>query len=546
MMIRQLFIINIKAMFAAMFTRSRARVKASGKRRFLTGKAGVIAAILLAVYCIGAFGLMFFGLFMSVRDIFIQLDIAWLYFAVAGVLVFTMCTITCIFTAQSQIFNAKDNELLLSFPIRPSSILLARILTLLVVEYAFEALITIPALLVWLLGGYGSALGIVFFVVGFVLLPLLALAVACLLAWIITLITARMRRKNIATLVVSVGFLIAYFMFFGNMQSNIQKLMENGAEIAAAFRRGFPPVYFYGNALANGAPLDALLFALCCVIPFAAIIALLSANFIKVATTKRGAKRIVYSEKAVKTSTALRALTRRELAHYASNPMFILNMTMGSLMMVLAGGFALVKRDMVTELMAQLSQMVPGLTPGLLIGAALAFCATTNCASASLISIEGRTLWIARSMPVRSRDSMLAKLLMHAHIGVWPGVLASLLGVIALKPSSITDMLIAFLLPILFTILMGTGGLALNILLPKFNWVNEVQPVKQGLPVMLLMFGSMALVFVLVLPYALLLKNMMSVSAYIWLVLTVIAAVCALLYHWIMTSGARRYDAYEI
>ncbi|MDR0905030.1 MAG: hypothetical protein LBN00_02440 [Oscillospiraceae bacterium] len=544
-MIFQLFIINLKAIFSQMFNRTRFSPRAQ-RPLPLRGTAGKIGIAARIIYCVGAFGFMFFGLFGSMLDEFFALGIGWLYFAIDGVLVFGICTISCIFTAQSQIFNAKDNDLLLSMPLKPSSILLARILTLLVTEYAFEALISIPALLVWLRGGYGTSLGVVFFVVGFILLPLIALAVACLLAWILTLVTSRMRRKNIVTLVISVAFFAAYFYFAFNMQNYITRLVENGAEIAAAFRRVFPPVYFYGNSVANGAPLDALLFALCAVIPFALIIALLSANFVRVATTKRGAKRIEYREKALKTSTALFALNKKELSHYWSNPMYVLNMSMGSMFMVVGGVAAVVKRGALAELASQFSLLIPGLTPGILAGIALAFFATTNCASASLISIEGKSLWIARSLPVRARDALLSKLLMHLQIGALPGVFASLLIIIALSLYNPSELLIALLLPFLFTLFMGVGGLALNILLPKFDWVNEVQPVKQGMPVVLLMFGSMALLIVLALPYIIFLRGVLTISAYVWLVIAVIAALDALLYRWLVTGGAKRFDAYEV
>jgi len=544
--------INLRAMLSSMFNRgSGARKNNSiiggNKIRPAGGTAlGKIGLAVLFLYCIGAFGFMFIGLFSSFRDPFVEAGIGWLYFAFAGIITLGLCTITTIFTAQAQIFNAKDNEMLLALPIRPSAILLSRILTLLLFEYIFELLVMIPALIVWLAGGYGTPLGILFFAIGFVLLPLLALALSCLLAWILTIVTARMRRKNILMLVISVAFLIAYFALFGNLQKYMTTLLERGEDIAAAFRRGFPPIYFFGNALASGNVLDAVLFILCCIIPFAIIIALLSANFVRVATSKRGAKRIEYREGRLKTLSSLSALNRKELVHFWSNPMLVLNMSMGSLMMVIAGVAAIVKRDVLTEILAQFSAILPGLSVGMIAGLAFAFIASTNCASASLISLEGRTLWIVRSLPVRTRDVLVAKLMMHMQIGAIPSIIASVCACFALSITAPLDIFIAIFLPVLFTALMATAGLALNILIPKFNWINEVQPVKQGLPVVIIMFGAMAALFVLALPYVLLLKSVISLAVYIWIVIALLMVLTILLYRWIVTRGARRFAAYEI
>jgi len=541
-MIGKLFLLNLNALFASMFS----TLRRSGKRNIASGSwLKKLGFAVLAIYCGGAFITMFYGLFNSLCEQFVENGIGWLYFAAAGVVVVAMCAFTCIFSAQAQLFNARDNELLLSLPIRPSAILTARILTLLVVEFVFEALVTLPALFVWVRAGHASALGIVFFIIGFLMLPLLSLAIACLLAWILTIATARLRRKNIVTLAISVAFFGAYFWFFGSVQRIIINLLENGVEIAAAFQRALPPMYFYGKAVADSSPVDGLLMVLCCLVPFALIIALLSINFIKVATTKRGAKRVEYHEQAAVARSAVAALNRKEFAHFWSNPMLVTNMSIGSLMMLVCGVAAIIKHDMLLQMFAQLSEQLPNVTPTILLCLPLAFCAATNCASASLVSLEGRSLWIVRSLPIKARDALMAKLLFHLQIGVIPSLIASVLAAFALKVTNPAELLVIILLPILLTVLMGECGLMLNLMLPRFDWLNEVQPAKQGLPVMLLMFGSMAFVFVMAAPYVLL-RNALTLTAYAWILMAVLAAVCAFLYRWIVTRGAKIFDAYEL
>jgi len=542
-MVRKLLLINLQALFSAMFMRN--AIFQRGVRRFGAGKTTLIklGITLLMLYVLGAVAITVGALFTQLIA-FYQLGIGWMYFAICGLMVFSICVITCIFTAQAQIFNAKDNDLLLSKPIKPSSILLARILTLLVLEYVFVAVLSLPALFIWITGGYASALGIVFFTIGFLLLPLLALAVSCMLAWILTLVTSRMRKKNIVTLLISLAFLGAYFFVVSNMQQYIAELIANGAELAAAWARGFPPLFYFGSAITEGRITDLLIFAACAVVPFAVMIMLLSKNFIKVATTKRGAKRITYREGTLKASGHIKAINKNELRHYWSNPMVVMNTSLGGVFAIIVGGYVLFARE---SAMALLSQVGITGSQAVYIGAALALTASMNTLSASLISLEGKRLWIVRSMPVRACDVLLGKLITHLEISALPTLLGSLLCIIALIPVDLgfDGAVVLLLLPQVFIFATGAFGLILNLHMPKFNWLNELQPVKQSLPVVLVMFGTMAVLAGIAMLYIFALKNLIGIAIFALLLILMFAVIDALLLRWINTRGAAVFDGLD-
>jgi ABC-2 type transport system permease protein len=557
-MIGRLLVINLKAVAAAMFSGVR-----SPKKRSLPGsalrKAGIAVAV---IYLAAAEGVFFYNIFAALRDVIFMVGAGWLYFAINAFLVLSLCVVTCIFAAQSQVFDARDNGLLLSMPIRPSAILAARILTLLVPEYFFEAMVSVPALIVWVSGGYASAAGIAFFAAGFVLLPLLALAVSCLLAWLLTLLTSRLNNKTPVSVVVSLVFCAAYFWVAANARGYVSGLLENGGAGAAALGRAFPPLYFYGESIASGSFAGAALFALCAVAPFALCIALLSANFIKTVTSKRGAKKREYRERAPKASPVLAALVRREFSRYLSNAMFILNMSLGGLF-ALAGGVAFaVRRDAAAGLLESLAARLELLSavaeipaargfqsllssPGLLLSFALLLVSSTSCASAALISLEGKTLWILRGAPVRARDVLLSKVCFHMLISALPVAAASLLGAFALFPKDARAAALAVTLPFLFTLLTALAGLHLNLLMPRFDWINELWPLKHGIPVLLVTLGSLAVLAGAALIYILLLWRHMGAMAFGWAFAGALAAADALLCARLVSGGARRFDAFE-
>jgi ABC-2 type transport system permease protein len=524
------------------------------------GAAGKIGVFGLVAFVIWAMLYFFYQIFSMMHDVLFAIDLGWLYFALGAVIVFSLCVVTNIFNAQAQIFDARDNELLLSMPIRPSAILTARILSLLAMEYAFEILVAAPAFYLWLSGGHASAVGVMCFVAGFVLLPLPALAVSCLLAWILSLLTSRFARKNITQLIISLAFLVVYFKFATSLQSFAANLVQSGAALAAAFRRALPPLYFYGSSVADGDPLRALLFALCAVLPFVLTVALLSANFIKSATTKVGIKKRQYREKAARQSSVFGALLRREAARYLSNAMFILNMSLGSIFTLVAAVALVVQRSaVVAQLLSIAAQLdiittiseVPVLarlgaalySPALAVCLALMMMASMCCASAALVSLEGGTLWILRSVPVPARDVLLSKAGFHMVLVAPPVLIASVLASVSLFGGDISSVALAIILPQLFILLTALGGLALNLKMPRFDWLNELQPVKQGAPIILTSLGAMALILGAALLYLLVAGQYMSPTSFGWLMAAALAALDILLYRWMVTFGARRFDS---
>ena len=87
---------------------------------------------LLFVYCAVAFGAMFYFLFDSIAQALLPVpNLRWFYFALTGLLAFALSFFFTAFTAKSELFEAKDNELLLSMPIKPSTMLLSRMAILL-------------------------------------------------------------------------------------------------------------------------------------------------------------------------------------------------------------------------------------------------------------------------------------------------------------------------------------------------------------------------------------------------------------------------------
>ena len=107
----KLISLNIRALFSRMFLKNRNQKKRS--------PVFTVLIILLALYVIAAFMSLSAVTFNLLNKPLFSMNLGWFYFSIMGIGIFSLCFIGSIFAAQAQLFNAKDNELLLSLPVKP-------------------------------------------------------------------------------------------------------------------------------------------------------------------------------------------------------------------------------------------------------------------------------------------------------------------------------------------------------------------------------------------------------------------------------------------
>jgi ABC-2 type transport system permease protein len=302
-----------------------------------------------------------------------------------------------------------------------------------------------------------------------------------------------------------------------------------------------PPFYAFGKSVADGSVIDGLLFMLWAIAPFAAAVILLSANYRKIITTNRGSAKTVYKEKAAKAGSAFQARVRKEMAHYWNKPFIILNSSLGSLFMLALSVIVIVKR---ADIYQYVDEFLPvfGNLPRVALGAViLAFLNTVNNISASLISLEGKNLWIVKSIPAPPRVVIQSKVCTHWLISGLPCLVASVC-VAAVVAGNIVDWIILMLIPQITGVLIAVCGLAVNLHFPKLDWTNETYVVKQGLSAMITMFGAIVAVVGMGIVYVFLLNTVISLTAFLWLFTLLFAIIAALVYAWLLTSGVKKLN----
>lgn len=513
----------------------------SGSKRSKSGKPRKGYALLLAVvllYCFGVFGVLFYHLFSSMAETFALLpDFAWFYFAMIALFAFGLSVMFTAFAAKSELFEARDNELLLALPIRHSVILGSRLVLLLLAVYAPSLLVLIPAALAWAAEA-GTAF-LPYYIPAALFLPLIGAAVACFFGWCMAQLTAHARNKTLVTMVLSVGFLVVYYYLYFNAERYIRRLLASYGAVAQRMNSwGFYFAWF-GKGVAEGKPLLLLGVAALSVAVFALAVVLLSRGFLKAVSGGSAQKKA--GKVVVKTGSLKQALLQRELKHFLSSAAYMLNCGLGLLFSVAAAVFLLIKQADLRALTAQMDGVMTERELYLAFALLMSFFSSMDMLTAPSISLEGKTLWILRSGPIPTHSILEAKLKFHLLLCVPPTLLLSAAAAVALR-ADVYGWVLLLIVPQVFVLLSGAFGLMMNLLMPKLDWPSEVVAVKQSGAAMTTMLVQMGYTALGVVGYVLLADSVLPIMTYLLLYLGLSVLWCCLCLLWLQKYGVRRFE----
>ena len=275
---------------------------------------------------------------------------------------------------------------------------------------------------------------------------------------------------------------------------------------------------------------------------FGAVYWLLSKTFLRAATSRRSGKKRRLDMTGVKTGTAVGAIVGKEWRHFLGSPVYLTNLGIGIIMtaaLTVAGVVFRGKLMGIIDEMARQNFNVSAYVP-VMICVILAFLNSMMFLSAPSVSLEGKNLWILRSMPVSSRDILRAKLQFHIRMTTPAAMLSGLILAITYGCDAVGILLCA-LVPGLLTLLCGTLGMVFGLKWAKLDWINEAYPCKQGMAAGLTMFGMMGLSVLIAVGFALV-SGFLSAEIFLALLAVVLTAAVWGLHRVIMTWGVLRCE----
>lgn len=526
----------IKALLKKQTLEFLAMFMGGGKSGKANNKKMAILYIIIFAYVFFAGGYMMYTMADSLCPALNAVGMDWLFFAVIGLMAMGLSVIFGIFTTQPMLYDAKDNEFLLALPIPASKMLFSRMALLYGQNLLCTLLIFIPVII-----SYGQTVGVkplplAFQVVTILVLSLLSLVVECIVGWIVAIVSSRMRKKNLITLVLSLALLAGYFYLTAKMPEYMEYIITNAQQVGANIINVFYPFYQMGLG-ASGQTKGFLIFVGISLVLFAAVYFVLSISFIRIISTKRGAKKVKYTGQVLKSRSYSSALFRKELTRFFGTTMYMLNCGLGVIFHVAIAALAIVKKDMLSELLAVVPVFADHTT--VMITALVCVIAAMNMVTAPSISLEGKNIWILQTAPFDGWQVLKAKLKLHLVVNLPSSILCiAVLGVI--MDIGVAGIILAEVFAVIFVFFCAVIGLVFNLKIPNFNWTSEAVVIKQSASVLITMLVNMGSVFALGGLYYLLQKAL-AVEIILLIFIAVLLVVTAILTLNLKNKGSEKF-----
>ncbi|WP_346936488.1 ABC transporter permease [Clostridium sp.] len=450
----------------------------------------IFLAILLGIFSVGMLIVMYS---LAIADQLGQYGYLNLILISAMILSTMFSFFTSVYKAQGVLFSSRDFETLMSLPIKPSIILASKMIELLLLNYLFVALVTIPPSIVYFMKADTSIVFFIYLLIGIVFIPLLPIVMAAIIAFVISYISSRMKHKalilNIGTLIAVVIVVIGSF----KIDKIINMVIANSASIIEGIKTIYPPSYYFTDALVNLSLLSMVKLILWSIIPFILFLMVFGRSF-KSINLRLGEtfKKSNYKLTTLKTNTLRGALIKKEFKRYFSSSVYVTNTIIGVVLVTVAAVACLIMGgDFMLDQMAQSSdtdiqaiapllKQVMQFTPLII----LSFGVGLTCTTGSAISIEGKNLWILKSSPLEIKDIFISKIAVNIILLV-PAIIFDTIMLAIAFDLTLINFMWTILIPTLLAILVSVGGLLINLYFPKLDWTSEVQVVKQSLSSMI-------------------------------------------------------------
>lgn len=447
--------------------------------------------------------LFMFAIWSNANLIFEKLAPMHLQIIVISMIVFVtsiMVIVEGIYKAGPLLFNCKDDQLLLSLPIKRSTVLFVRMFKFYVFELIFNSLFIIPLIVAYL--RWAENLDFTFFLTSFVMLiflPVIPITISCILGAISTSLSSRFKFKNLAQILISMTVIFGVFFLSYNMDHMVDYLAKNAKSINDFIMKLYYPAGVYAKLVTEFNILDLLIFILVNIVIFIVTLLVLSKFYFKINSRLKNistSKKINIDNLVIKSRSKTVSLIRKELNIFFKTPVFIVNAGFSLVLFIIAVLGICIKYDSAINLFREFIP-VDNITKyiSLFIFILISFASYMTSITNSVISLEGKNINILKTLPLKVKTIIMSKVYAALIITTPPILLGDIILFIRFR-LSILEMFILLLLSILMPLVSHFIGLIINLKYPNLDFENSAEVVKQSTSSFLsVMLGMLLLIF---------------------------------------------------
>ncbi len=442
-----------------------------------------------------------------------------------------------IYNAKSAMFNAADNDLLISMPIKPSIILGSRLIYITLWNLLTAIFIMVPAFMVYTnYVDVSFSYYIVAFVV-FLFLPIIPTILASIIGYIIAYFTSKSNVKNWVEIIIS--FIFIGLIYYGMVKIDVilNYIVVHIEDLKNILKWGFYPLYLINEIFNNYNYLSLILYVFINIGLFIIFTYLLSTNFKNIiARLQENKTKANYVMGHLKTRSIAITLYFKELKRYLSSPIYVFNTSFGVILLGIAALASIFydKEQLINILGANgTSSVYPLLITGLIF---IAFLSSTT---SSAISIERNNYWVLKMLPVSPRDIFKGKILLNLSL-ILPVAYISILIFYFTFGLTIEQLIIAIIIVTISSLVSTKFGLLVNLNFPKLDAISDVEIVKRSLSVTIAILVPMVIIFGVSGLYSSI-EGLMSFKTFLIIIVILMTGINFIEYILLKTWGTKRF-----
>ena len=456
-----------------------------------------------------------------------------------------------IYKSGSLLFNSKDDNLLLSLPIKKSTVLFIRIFKFYVFEVLYNSMFLMPAMVVY---AYYVDVGISYYIVSvsaLLLLPIIPITISCIIGGIINSSASKFKHKNFAQTIITILLLV--FIFYGsyNLESAIKNLAQNASLVNSVITKIYYPVKLYIKLVTNFKILDFIQFISINILIFIISVSIFSKIYFKINSSTKAvklSKKNKNSKYKIKTSSPIKSLIKKELNKFANTPVFVINTAMGLAIFLIGCILISIKFD---SLINTISEDIPisveqikSYIPVILFGF-VCFSSLMSSITSSMISLEGKSFGILKSLPVSSFKIIISKVLTAVIIMV-PVLLVGDIIMFVRFSFNLIEVLMILISSIILPLVSETIGIIINLKYPKMDAENDTEVVKQSMSSAIAVFTGMILTGITILLIVKGIEYNINLDIIIALVLGIYTLLCMILLVYLNKVSIKEFNKINV
>lgn len=471
-------------------------------------------------------------------------------------LTFLLITIEGIYKSGSLLFNCKDDNLLLSIPIKKSTVLFIRVLKFYVFELLFSIAILAPSMAMY---AYRVNVGFLYYLISIItilLSPIIPIVISCLIGGFISAISTRFKHKNIVQIIFSMlALLICMYISF-TASNNTENFVDKLLLINNITIKYYYTAFSYIDLLNNFNIINLILFLIIHLGIFAIFLISMSKFYyiinskIKERYSNNYVKHIKTNQ--IKTNSVLMSLIKKELKTFINTPVLVVNAIFGLVLFIIAIIFICLKyNSIVTSLInsdngfdtSTLSMYIP-----VSLYVLICFSSLTSTITSSLISLEGKKINILKSIPVKPSIIIISKVLSTLIIMI-PIILIGDIIMFIRFNFNIFEILLCLIASVILPLVTESLGIIINLKYPKMDASNDAEVVKQSISSSVAVIIGMVLCLItsgfivaLILLFNTLNFGPIGIDLAILLSLLIYIIICGLLLLYIKKKGTIKFN----